>query len=102
MDLPNYATKADMKGATDIDTYMLASKAHLAYLKTKVDNVDAGKLLTVPADLSKLSNVVDSVAKKTVYDRLVAKVSSIDTKIRRMCELTQYDPDRSGEDNGGC
>ena len=43
---------------------MLTSKADLASLKTKVNNVDADKL--IPADLSKLRNVVDSVAKKTV------------------------------------
>ena len=35
---------------------------------------------TVPVDLSKLSNVVNNdVDKKTVYDKLVTKVSSIDT-----------------------
>ena len=38
------------------------------------------KLKTVPDDLSKLSNVVDNeVAKKTLYDKLVAKVNNIDT-----------------------
>ena len=36
--------------------------------------------MTVPVDLSKLSNVVkNDVVKKTVYDQLVAKVNSIDT-----------------------
>ena len=39
---------------------MLASKADLASLKTKVDNLDVDKLKTVPADLSKLRNVVDN------------------------------------------
>ena len=34
----------------------------------------------VPNDLAKLSNVVkDDVVKKTVYDKLVAKVNNIDT-----------------------
>ena len=41
---------------------------------------DVDKLKTVPVDLSKLSNVVNNeVAKKTVYDKLVAKVNNIDT-----------------------
>ena len=64
-----------MKGATDINTYMLPSKAGLASRKTRVDNFDVDKLKTVPADLSKLNNIVDSVARKTVHDRLVAKVT---------------------------
>ena len=36
--------------------------------------------MPIPADLSKLSNVVkNDVVKKTVYDKLVAKVNNIDT-----------------------
>ena len=36
--------------------------------------------MPVPTDLSKLSNVVkNDVVKKTVYDKLVAKVNAIDT-----------------------
>ena len=36
--------------------------------------------MPIPADLSKVSNVVkNDVAKKTVYDKLVAKVDNIDT-----------------------
>ena len=49
-DLPNYATKADLKGAAGIDTSMLTSKADLASLKTKVDNLNVDKLKTVPAN----------------------------------------------------
>ena len=59
---------------------MLSSKADLASYKTKVEDLD--KLKTASADLSQLSNVVDSdVVKKTVYDKLVNKVNVIDTKI---------------------
>ena len=50
LDLSNYATKADLNGATDIDTSTLASKTDLASLKTKVDNLDVDKLKTVPID----------------------------------------------------
>ena len=38
LDLPNYAKKADLKGATGIDTSTLASKRDSPNLKTKVDN----------------------------------------------------------------
>ena len=38
--------------------------------------------MPVPTDLSKLSNVVkNDVVKKTVYDKLVAKVNEIDIVI---------------------
>ena len=61
---------------------MLASKTHLANLKTEVDNLDLDKLKTVPADLSKLSNVVDNdVVIKTMYDKLVIKINAIDAKM---------------------
>ena len=39
LDLSHHATKADVKGATGIDTSMLASKTDLACLKTKVDDL---------------------------------------------------------------
>ena len=36
--------------------------------------------MPIPADLSKVSNVVkNDVAKKTMYDKLVANVDNIDT-----------------------
>ena len=55
-------------------------KTHLANLKTKVDELDIDKLAPVPFDLSKLSNVVkNDVVKKTVYDKLFAKVNNIDS-----------------------
>ena len=80
VDLSNYATKADLKDATGIDTSNFALKSNLASLKTEVDKLDIDKLLPVPVDLSKLSDAVkNNVLKKTVYDKLVTKVNNIDT-----------------------
>ena len=52
--------------------------------------------MTVPVDLSKLSNVKNDV-KKIVYDKLVAKVNSIDTS--RFFQKTKYDTDNSEIEN---
>ena len=60
----------------DLSNYAL--KANLANLNTEVDELDLFKLASVPADLSKLSDVVKNDVKKTVYDKLVAKVNNID------------------------
>ena len=80
VDLSNYATKVDLKNVTHVDTSSFALKTNLANLKTEVDKLDIDKLVPVPTDLSKLSNVVkNDVVKKTVYDKLVAKVNNIDT-----------------------
>ena len=80
VDLSNYATKADIKNISHIDTSSFALKSNLAILKTKVDKLDIDKLIPVPVDLSKLSDVVkNDLVKKIVYDILVAKVNSIDT-----------------------
>ena len=50
----------------------------MANLKTEADKLDIDKLATVPVDLSKLSNVVKNDAiKKTVYNKLVAKVDTL-------------------------
>ena len=58
VNLSNYATKADIKNITHVDTWGFALKTSFANLKTEVDKLDIGKLVTVPVDLSKLSNVV--------------------------------------------
>ena len=94
VDLSNYATKTDFKKAKGIDTSNLALKSNLAKLKAGLDKIDADKLKTVPDDLSKPSNVVNNeVVKKTVYDKLAAKVNNID--IRRFVLKTKYDTDKS-------
>ena len=51
----------------------------LASLKTEENKIDADKLKTFLADLSKLSNAGDNnLVKQTVYDQLVTKVDAID------------------------
>ena len=80
VDLSNYATKTDPKNVTHADTSSFTLKANLANLKTEFDKLEVDKLVPIPADLSKLSNVVkNDVVKKTVYNKLVAKVNNIDT-----------------------
>ena len=65
-----------------------------------MDKLDIDKLVPVPVDLSKLSDVVkNDVVKKTVYDKLVAKVNSIDT--RTFVLKTKYDTDKSEIENNG-
>ena len=74
VDLSNYATKTDIKNISHVDTSSFAIKTNLANLKTEVDKLDNEKLVPVPTDLRKLSNVViNHIFKKTVYDKLVAK-----------------------------
>ena len=80
VDLSNYATKADIKNISHVDTSSFALKSNLASLKTEVDKLDIDKSVLVPVDLHKLSDAVkNDVVKRTIYDKLVAKVNSIDT-----------------------
>ena len=80
LDLSNYVTKADLKRVTGVDTSNLAAKSDLASLKVEIDEIDIRKLKNVPADLSKLSNVVNNdVVKKTSYDKFDTKINAIDT-----------------------
>ena len=65
VDLSNYATKADIKNISNVDTSSFALKSNLSSLKTEVDKFDIDKLLPVPVELSKQSDVVkNDVVKK--------------------------------------
>ena len=97
LDLSNYATKPDLKNTTDVDTSKCAKMDDLASLKSnvdklekvptglnslksKVEKIDVDKLVSFPVDLSKPSDVVKTdVVKKTEYDELLKKISTIQT-----------------------
>ena len=80
VDLCNYATKADIKSISHVDTSSFALKSSLASLKKELDKLDIDKLVPVPVDLSKLSDIVKTdVVRKDVYDKLVEKANNIDT-----------------------
>ena len=53
VDLSNYATKADIKNISHVETSTFALKTNLANLKTEVDKLDIDKLVLVPTDFSK-------------------------------------------------
>ena len=57
-----YATKADIKNISHVDTSSFALKINLAGLKTEVKKLDIDKLVPVPVGLSKLSDVVKNDA----------------------------------------
>ena len=67
VDLSNYASKADVKNISHVDTSSFALKTNLSNLKTEVDKLDINKLVPAPVDLSKLSDV----AKMMLLKRLI-------------------------------
>ena len=67
VDLSNYATKTDIKNISHVDTSSFALKTNLANLKTEVDKLDIDKLVPIPVDLSKLSDVVKNDVVKKLY-----------------------------------
>ena len=81
----SFAKKVDLaKLKSDVDKLDIDKlkniPTNLNNLKSNVDKIDVDKLIPVPVDLSKLSDVVKhDVVKKTVYDKLVANIDSIDT-----------------------
>ena len=91
--MSNYAKKPDLKHATGVDTSQFAKKDDLANLKSEVDKLDIDKLSElapdklkpVPADLSKLSDVVkNDVVKKKDYN---AKIKNTGYKIPSITNL---------------
>ena len=75
VDLSNYATKADIKNISHVNTSSFALKTNLASLKIDVNKLFIDKLAPV--------------AKKAVYDKLVEKVNNIDTS--GFVSKTKYD-----------
>ena len=92
-----------IKNASNVDTSSFALKANLANLKAEVHKLDIDKLVPVPADVSKLGDVVkNDVCKKDVYDKLVAKVNAIplnNIDTSRFILKTKYDTDKSELEN---
>ena len=66
IDLSNYATKADIRNISHVDTSSFALKTSLANLKTEVDKLDINKLTPILVGLSKLSNVVKKLCCKKI------------------------------------
>ena len=69
VDLSNYATKANIKNISHVDTSNFSLKSNLSSLKTEIDKLDIDELVPVPVDLRKLSDVVknDVVKKNCVW-----------------------------------
>ena len=98
IDLSNYVTKTDIKNILHVDTSSFTLKTNLSILKNEVDKLDIDKLVPIPNDLSKLSNVVkNNVVKKSVYNKLVAKVDNIDTSDFAL--KTKYNIDKTELEN---
>ena len=92
--LSNYTVTTDLKNILYVDTSSFALKTNLASLKTEVDKLYIDKLVPVPVNLSKISDVVkNDVVKKNVYDRLVAKVNNIDSNAFVL--KTKYQTDKT-------
>ena len=106
VDFSNYATKADLKNASSVDTSKFAKKVDVANLKSnvdkldidklknvptnlsnlkrKVDKLDVDKVIPVPVDLSKLSNVVKKDVKKDIY---ITNIKNIEYRIPGITNL---------------
>ena len=61
MDLSNFATKADLKNATGVDTSKSAKQVDLASLKSNVEILDIDKLRNVSTDLINLKSKLDKL-----------------------------------------
>ena len=59
LDLSNYATKADLKNATGVDTSRFAKKVDLSNLISNVDKLEIDKLKNVPSGLSGLKSKIN-------------------------------------------
>ena len=86
----------------DINTLNYNVPNSLNNIKTKVDNLDVGKLKTVPVDMKKLSDAVDNEAvKNTKFNTLKAKVNNLERKTfdsTSLIHINQYNTDKQNLD----
>ena len=69
-------------------------------LKIKVDDLDVGKLKTVPVDLKKLSDVVShEVVKNTKFNTLKTKANSLEKKIPNATTLIHINQCNTDKEN---
>ena len=61
--MSTYATKADLRNATGVDTSDFAQKTELANLKSDVDKLERDKLKNVPSNLSNFKSKVNILIK---------------------------------------
>ena len=61
VDMSNYATKADLKNATGVNTSKFAEKVDLESLKSNVDKLDIDKLKNVPSNSGNWKSKVDKL-----------------------------------------
>ena len=69
-------------------------------LKAKVNDLDDGKLKTVPVDLKKLNDVVDN--ENTKFNKLYTKVNNLWKKIpdaTTFTHINQYNTDKQNLEN---
>ena len=76
LNLSNYATKADLKNASGVDTSKFAKKVDLVNLISNVDKLDINKLKNV---LTSLSNL-----KTKIYESDVDKVVPVPPDLSKL------------------
>ena len=85
LDLSNYATKADLKNATGVDTSKFAKKVDLASLKSNVDQLDIDKLKNVPSNLKNLKSKADQLD--------VDKLVPVPVDLSKLSDVVKNDAD---------
>ena len=77
LDLPHYATKADLKNATGVDTSKFTKTFDLATLKSNVDKLDINKLKNVPTNLSNFKTKIDKLDELVPVPVDLSKLSDV-------------------------
>ena len=73
--MSNNPLNSYLKNTRGVDTSQFAKEDDVANLKSEINKLDIAKLETAPAELSKLSNIVENVVvEKAEYNELAKKL----------------------------
>ena len=83
IDLSNFATKSDLKNATDVGTMDFTKTTDLANLKSDVDKLNIDKFKNAPSGLSSLKSKVNKLDIRKLETTLV-DLSKLSNLVKRM------------------
>ena len=81
--LSNFASKKELEHATGVDTSNLAAKKDVIALKAAVDKIDIAKLVNIPTNLN--------TSKTKVNDLNIGKLKTVHKDLKKLSDLVKIE-----------
>ena len=89
LDLSDYSTKRELKDVTGVDTSNLAAKRDFIALKAQVGKLDINKLVNLPSDLNNFNTKID--------DLDAGKLRTVPIDLKKLCDVVSKENIKKGQ-----